>query len=100
MFRDSVVWVNGHYLGREASGYSSVRYDITDYLHYGGRNVVAVRVNASGEEGWWYEGAGIYRHVWLTQTEPLHVEQWGTFVRSTVKPAHARGARPSSGQRA
>jgi len=89
VFRDSVVWVNGHYLGREASGYSSVRYDITDYLHYGGRNVVAVRVDASGEEGWWYEGAGIYRHVWLTQTEPLHVEQWGTFVRSTVKPAHA-----------
>ena len=89
MFRDSVVWVNGHYLGREASGYSSVRYDITDYLHYGGRNVVAVRVDATGEEGWWYEGAGIYRHVWLTQTEPLRVDHWGTFVRSTVKDGHA-----------
>jgi beta-galactosidase len=89
VFRDSVVWVNGHYLGREASGYSSVRYDITDYLHYGGRNVVAVRVDATGEEGWWYEGAGIYRHVWLTQTQPLRVDHWGTFVRSTVKAGHA-----------
>jgi len=84
VFRDSVVWVNGHYLRREASGYSSLRVDITDYLNYGGRNVVAVRVDASTQEGWWYEGAGIYRHVWLTQTEPLHVDHWGTFVRATV----------------
>jgi beta-galactosidase len=86
VFRDSVVWVNGHYLGREASGYSSAHYDITDYLNYGGRNVVAVRVDASVEEGWWYEGAGIYRHVWLTQTEPLHVDQWGSFVRAEPQP--------------
>jgi beta-galactosidase len=84
VFRDSVVWVNGHFMGREASGYSSFRYDITDYLNYGGRNVVAVRVDATGEEGWWYEGAGIYRHVWLTKTGPVHVGHWGTFVHSTV----------------
>ncbi|WP_428312899.1 beta-galactosidase GalA [Hydrocarboniphaga sp.] len=84
VFRDSVVWVNGHYLNHEPSGYSSFRVDITDYLHYGGRNVVAVRVDASTQEGWWYEGAGIYRHVWLTQTSPLHVDHWGTFVRATV----------------
>jgi len=84
VFRDSVVWVNGHFMGREASGYSSFRYDITDYLNYGGRNVVAVRVDATGEEGWWYEGAGIYRHVWLTKTDPVHVDHWGAFVRSTV----------------
>lgn len=84
VFRDSVVWVNGHYLHREASGYSSFRVDITDYLNHGGRNVVAVRVDATTQEGWWYEGAGIYRHVWLTQTEPLHVDHWGTFVRATV----------------
>ncbi|MBW8848307.1 MAG: DUF4982 domain-containing protein [Burkholderiales bacterium] len=84
VFRDSVVWVNGHYLRREASGYSSFRVDITDYLHYGGRNIVAVRVDVTTQEGWWYEGAGIYRHVWLTQTEPLHVDHWGTFVHATV----------------
>ncbi|MDR7267428.1 beta-galactosidase [Pelomonas saccharophila] len=89
VFRDSVVWVNGHYLHHEASGYSSFRVDITDYLNYGGRNVVAVRVDATTQEGWWYEGAGIYRHVWLTQTGPLHVAPSGTFVRATVKGERA-----------
>ena len=80
VFRDSQVWVNGFYLGQESSGYASFSYDITDYLNYGGNNVVAVRVDASLEEGWFYEGAGIYRHVWLTKTSPLHVAHWGTFV--------------------
>src|SRR5207245_2583457 len=84
VFRDSVVWVNGHYLHREASGYSSFSVDISDYLNFGGRNVVAVRVDATTQEGWWYEGAGIYRHVWLTQTAPLHVAPQGSFVRATV----------------
>jgi len=84
VFRDSVVWVNGHYLHHEASGYSGFKVDITDYLNFGGRNVVAVRVDATTPEGWWYEGAGIYRHVWLTQTGPLHVGTSGTFVRATV----------------
>lgn len=85
VFRDSVVWVNGHYLHREASGYSGFRVDITDYLHFGGRNVVAVRVDATTQEGWWYEGAGIYRHVWLTRTGPLHVAPHGNFVHASVK---------------
>jgi beta-galactosidase len=84
VFRDSVVWVNGHYLKREASGYSGFQVDITDYLNFGGRNVVAVRVDATTQEGWWYEGAGIYRHVWLTQTGPLHVAPHGSFVRASV----------------
>ncbi|MGM9489283.1 beta-galactosidase GalA [Ideonella sp. YS5] len=92
VFRDSVVWVNGHYLRHEASGYSSFRVDITDYLHYGGHNVVAVRVDATTQEGWWYEGAGIYRHVWLTQTESLHVDYSGTFVRATVNGNRAEVA--------
>ncbi|WP_031236672.1 beta-galactosidase GalA [Asticcacaulis sp. AC460] len=90
VYRDSVVWVNGHYIGTEPSGYSGFRYDITDYLNYGGRNVIAVRADATTEEGWFYEGAGIYRHVWLTRTDPLHVAQWGTFVRTTVDGAKAR----------
>jgi beta-galactosidase len=84
VFRDSVVWVNGHYLNREASGYSGFQVDISGYLNFGGRNVVAVRVDATTQEGWWYEGAGIYRHVWLTQTGPLHVAPHGSFVRATV----------------
>ncbi|MGB7158862.1 MAG: glycoside hydrolase family 2 TIM barrel-domain containing protein [Tepidisphaeraceae bacterium] len=85
VFRDSVVFVNGHYLGRHASGYTPFRYDITDVANYGGRNVVVVRVDASLFEGWWYEGAGIYRHVWLTKTDPLHVVPNGTVVTSKVR---------------
>jgi beta-galactosidase len=90
VYRNSVVWVNGHYIGTEPSGYSGFRYDITDYLHYGGDNVIAVRVDATMEEGWFYEGAGIYRHAWLTKTDTLHVAQWGTFVKSTVEGQRAR----------
>lgn len=89
VFRDSQVWVNGHYLGREESGYSSFAYNITEFLNYGGKNVVAVRVDASLEEGWFYEGAGIYRHVWLVKTAPLHVERHGTFVTAEVKDGSA-----------
>src|SRR5690606_6201985 len=54
VFRNSIVWVNGHYLGTEESGYTSFSYDITDYLNYGGENTIAVRVDASIEEGWFY----------------------------------------------
>jgi len=89
VFRDSTVWVNGFYLGQESSGYASFSYDITDYLNYGGNNVVAVRVDASLEEGWFYEGAGIYRHVWLTKTAPLHVAHWGTFVSTEINKTNA-----------
>ena len=84
VFRDSIVWVNGFYLGRQPSGYTSFHYDLTDYLNYGGDNVIAVRVDATMEEGWFYEGAGIYRHVWLAKTAPLHVARWGTYVTAEV----------------
>ena len=84
VFRNSVVWINGFYLGQEQSGYVGFSYDITDYINYGGANVIAVRVDATMEEGWFYEGAGIYRHTWLTKTAPLHVARYGTFVSSEV----------------
>lgn len=82
--RNSVVWVNGFYLGQEHSGYTGFEYDITDYLNYGGNNVIAVRVDASIEEGWFYEGAGIYRHTWINKTNKLHVKTNGTFVTSEI----------------
>ncbi len=85
IYRDATVWINGFYLGNEPSGYASIDYDITDYLNYGGENVIAVRVDASIEEGWFYEGAGIYRHVWLNKTDRLHVANYGTFVTSEIK---------------
>lgn len=80
IFRDARVWVNGFYLGGEPSGYATQVYDISEYLNYGGENVVAVRADATLEEGWFYEGAGIYRNVWLDKSDPLHVAPFGTFV--------------------
>jgi len=82
IFRDSTVWVNGTYVGNHPSGYTSFYYDITSLVRYGdeGKNVVFVRVDARRTEGWWYEGAGIYRHVRLTKTDPLRVVHWGTYV--------------------
>ena len=82
IFRDSRVWVNGFYLGGEPSGYAVQTYDISEYLNYGGENIVCVRADASLEEGWFYEGAGIYRHVWLNKASSLHVAPFGTFVRA------------------
>jgi beta-galactosidase len=90
VFRDSQVWVNGHYLGNESSGYNGFGYNISEFLNYGGNNVIAVRVDATMEEGWFYEGAGIYRHTWLVKTDPLHVERDGTFVSSEITNNSAR----------
>ena len=89
IFRDARVWVNGFYLGHEPSGYATQVYDISEYLNYGGENVVAVRADATLEEGWFYEGAGIYRHVWLNKTSPVHVAPFGTFIHAEVAPSHA-----------
>ena len=80
VFRDSLVWLNGHLLGRHQSGYSSFAYDMTDFVNYGGKNVLTVRCDASQYEGWFYEGAGIYRHVWLVKTNPVHVARYGTYI--------------------
>ncbi|HEV8630332.1 MAG TPA: beta-galactosidase GalA, partial [Thermoanaerobaculia bacterium] len=89
VMRDAMVWLNGHYLGRNASGYGEFGFDLTDYLRYGHRNVVVVRADASQHEGWFYEGAGIYRHVWLVKVAPVHVPLHGTFVTSEVETESA-----------
>ncbi len=82
--RDAIVWVNGFYCGTNHSGYYTFEYDITDYISYGGENTIAVRVDATMEEGWYYEGAGIYRHVWLIKTGMLHIASDGTFITTTL----------------
>lgn len=92
IFRDARVWVNGFYLGHEPSGYATQEYDITDYLNYGGENLVCVRVDATLEEGWFYEGAGIYRHVWLNKMDKLHVAPFGTFVHSALEAPFDKAA--------
>ena len=85
IFRDARVWVNGFYLGHEPSGYATHTYDITEYLNYGEDNLITVRADATLEEGWFYEGAGIYRHVWLNKVAPVHVAPFGTFIYSTLE---------------
>ncbi|HEY5368147.1 MAG TPA: beta-galactosidase GalA [Hanamia sp.] len=82
IFRNSTVWVNGHLMGNHQSGYTPANYDLTDVLRYGneGKNVILVKVDAREYEGWWYEGAGIYRHVWIVKTDKLHVDRFGTYI--------------------
>lgn len=92
IFRNSTVWVNGHLMGNHLSGYTPSNYDLTDILRYGNedKNVILVKVDASEYEGWWYEGAGIYRHVWLIKTNRLHVDRFGTYVTTpSVSPETA-----------
>jgi beta-galactosidase len=81
-FRNSTVWINGYLVGRQPSGYTSFHYDISDLLNFGGTNLVAVRLDARQYEGWWYEGAGLYRHVWLLKVSPVHVIPSGVFVHA------------------
>ncbi|MDB5119922.1 MAG: glycoside hydrolase family 2 [Sphingobacteriales bacterium] len=84
IFRDAMIWVNGFYLGRNESGYIGQTYDITDFLNFNSDNVIVVRADASQSEGWFYEGAGIYRHVWLNKYNGLHIPDEGVFVHATV----------------
>ena len=83
VYRDATVWINGWLVRRHEGGYDTFREDITSVVNFGGRNVIAVRVDASKFEGWFYEGAGIYRHVWLEKTAPVAVAPDGIFVYTT-----------------
>ncbi|MBQ6549524.1 MAG: DUF4982 domain-containing protein [Prevotella sp.] len=82
VYMNSTVYVNGKEVGFRPYGYSSFEYDITPYVKKG-ENVVAVRVDNSDQpNSRWYSGCGIYRHVWLTKTNPIHVKHWGVFVNN------------------
>ena len=91
VYRNSLVWLNGHCLGRHLSGYSSFRYDISKFANVGGKNTLVVRVDASRFEGWFYEGAGIYRHVWLEKTGPIAIAPDGLFVWSQFQNNEPKG---------
>ena len=86
VYRNSEVWINGQYLGKRPYGYSSFRYELTPNVRFGaGRNVIAVRVdNSQQPNSRWYSGSGIYRHVRLVTSDPIHVAQWGTYVTTPV----------------
>ena len=85
IFRNSTVWFNGFYMGTEPSGYVTQMYDITPYVKYGEENLICVRADASLEEGWFYEGAGIYRDVWLEKMAEVSVAPFGTFVYAELQ---------------
>ncbi|MFR5072326.1 MAG: ribosomal protein S18-alanine N-acetyltransferase [Bianqueaceae bacterium] len=84
VYRDCMVWVNGAYIDGHLSGYTGFSLDITDQIAFGESNSIAVRVDASQYEGWWYEGAGIYRHVWLYEAGPVHIPLEETYIRAFV----------------
>ena len=90
VYMNSTVYVNGRQVGHRPYGYSSFEYDITPYLQ-DGDNVVAVRVDNSDQpNSRWYSGCGIYRHVWLTKTAPVHVRHWGVFVQTDAKTGRVK----------
>jgi beta-galactosidase len=82
VYRNSEVWINGHFLGKRPYGYSSFRYELSQFLKYGGgQNVIAVKVdNSKQPNSRWYSGSGIYRNVWLVSTGKIAIDHWGTFV--------------------
>jgi beta-galactosidase len=75
----AMVWCNGKLVGGWPYGYNSFRLDLTPYIHTG-ENQVAIRIDNPNHSARWYPGAGLYRHVWLTKVNPVHVAQWGTFI--------------------
>ena len=89
VYMNSEVFINGHSLGVRPFGYISFRYDLTPYLKPGEDNVIAVRVdNSKQPNSRWYSGSGIYRNTWLTTTNPVHVDLWGTYVTTPVVTDH------------
>ena len=83
------VWCNGHYVGGWPYGYASFRLDLTPHLKFGQTNLLAVRLDTEKWDARWYPGAGIYRHVWLVKTAPVHVGHWGVSVTTPEVTAAA-----------
>ena len=74
------VYINGFFVGQWEYGYSSFGFDITKYIKFGQKNIIAVRVDNPPKSSRWYPGGGIYRHTWLTKTAPVRVSHWGTYI--------------------
>lgn len=92
VYRNAEVWINGQYLGKRPYGYSSFQYELTPWLNFGGKNILAVKVdNSKQPNSRWYSGSGIYRNVWLIKTGKVHVDHWGTYITTpqiTKESAH------------
>lgn len=84
VFRDAQFWINGFYVGNNKSGYTGIQYDVTDFISFDKENVMVVRADATQYEGWFYEGAGIYRHVWMNTCPTVHIKNDGVFAYSSI----------------
>lgn len=86
VYCNSEVWINGHYLGKRANGYTSFRYELTTYLKFSdATNVLTVKVDNSKQPyNRWYSVGGIYRNVWLIKTNPVYTDHWGIFVTTPI----------------
>lgn len=83
VYRNSEVWINGQYLGKRPYGYSSFQYELTPHIKFGAENVIAVKAdNSQQPNSRWYSGSGIYRNVWLSTIDRLHVDHWGTWIHT------------------
>lgn len=89
VYRDFKIWVNNNYIGSNFSGYAESSFDITDFIEFSEDNVIAVRVDATQYEGWFYEGAGIYRNVSLETYNPVHIPEYGIYVSSKFEKSKA-----------
>lgn len=85
----AMVWLNGNLVGGWPYGYNSFRLDLTPYIKVGGDNQLAIRLDNPNHSARWYPGGGLYRNVWLTKLAPVHVAQWGTFIRTRNVSASA-----------
>lgn len=83
IYMNSDIWLNGHHLGNHPYGYTSFRYDLTDFLLPGKENIIAVKVRNEGHNSRWYSGSGIYRHVHLTLTDPVHLDPWWLSITTS-----------------
>lgn len=84
VYMNAEVFINGKSLGVHPYGYTSFNYDLTPFIQFGKQNTIAVRVDNSQQINCrWYSGSGIYRHVWLQVTEPVHVAHWGVAITTT-----------------
>ena len=89
VYRDFKIWVNNNYIGSNFSGYTESSFDITDFIEFSKDNVIVVRVDATQYEGWFYEGAGIYRNVFLETFNPVHIAEYGVYVSAKVEKSKA-----------
>lgn len=84
VYRNAKIYLNGTLISRHPGGYTSFHVDLADAVNFGAENLLAIYVDPTDFEGWWYEGGGIYRHVWLNIADPVHVAPWGVYVTSEV----------------